>query len=130
MKKPKDAPPAFVAGGNGCGCLWVVTPDRRLWTWSPRGRSPIGDTPVPGVAGIAALDLANLTAVLDDGSRFAWLGRWTPFPGLLDSTGTVRVRCVQGIALGGGRDIHPGDEVDLPEAEARALIARGVVVGA
>lgn len=38
----------------------------------------------------------------------------------------MRVRFLRGTALGGvGNDAHPGDERDLPDAQARALIAAG-----
>lgn len=41
----------------------------------------------------------------------------------------MRVRFLRGTALGGvGNDAHPGDERDLPDAQARLLIAAGRAV--
>jgi hypothetical protein len=126
----RSNPPAFIAGGSACGGFWVATPDRRLWSWRAGSRAPIGETPVPGDARILGLDVQNATAVLETGERFGWIGgRWARLASLLEGgTGALRVRCIQGIALGPPHgDMLPGQILDLPEVEARRLLARGVV---
>lgn len=38
------------------------------------------------------------------------------------------VRCIAGVSLGGGRDLYPGDVVELEESHAMRLVTLGSVV--
>lgn len=125
--------PAVIAAGSACDGLWLVTADRRVWRWSAmEGRQPVVSLPLPGTSRPLAVDLSGLTVVFDDGQRLTLVGgRWVAMPGLLeDLSGAVRCRVLSGICLRAGVDILPGQVLDLPEADARRLIARGVVVPA
>lgn len=119
----KKGGPALIAGGSGCGgVLWVADGERRLWSWSPAGRAPIGG-PVPGDAAILAVDPAERTVVLADGSRLNLIGsQWVP----MGTDGTLRCRVLDGFCLGGVHgDVVPGQLLELGEREARPLIASG-----
>lgn len=130
MNMTEDNGPMLVAAGTICGGgFWCATADRRLWAWHGGARTALAPDPVPGEQRIIALDTARgLTVLLETGERLAWLnGGWGRLPGLLDSAGIVRCECVRGISLGGGKDIASGDVIDLPEGEARRLLASGHV---
>ena len=119
---------ALIAAGTGCGTVWLATADRCVWSWTASGRAALGGVPVPGSAPIVALDLPARVAVLDDGSRFALRGGgWVAMPNLLNASGVVRVRCLQGFCIAAGRDLAPGDVLELPEGEALGYVASGRV---
>lgn len=42
----------------------------------------------------------------------------------------MRVRCIRSVSLGGGVDIHPGDEVELEDIRANFLITIGSAIPA
>lgn len=124
MKPTKDKKALLIAG-SACGALWAVTEDRMVWTWTPRGTAQLFEAPVPGAARILAVDAPRRTVVLEDASRWEWIaGRWCEMPSLLDSDGKVRVRCLSGVNAASGL-LNEGEERDVPEAEARDLIAGG-----
>jgi hypothetical protein len=132
MAPDKDAPPALLAAGQDLGQLWMVDAERRVGSWSvAAGKHPIGARPLPGTVLVVAIDVGGRTALLEDGTRWAWLGaRWCRLGGLNDSEpGTVRVRVVSGINSASGHMVE-GDVHTLPESEARDLFARGAVVEA
>jgi hypothetical protein len=116
----------FLAAGVGCGVLWVVTADRRIWTWSGTARAATDAPPVPGESRILAVE---------DGQRLSWAaGSWARLPELgsgKDGTpGMVRVRALSGMCLavdGKPRDVFEGDVVEIPERDARPLLARRVL---
>jgi hypothetical protein len=117
---------ALIAGGSGCGVMWAATPDRMLWTCGAGGTAMLCEAPVPGEGRILAVEVKTRTVVLEGGERFEWLGgRWFKMPSLLNAKATIRVRCLSGVGLGGGKDFSPGEELDLPEGTARGLIAAG-----
>jgi hypothetical protein len=128
MPETKDDVPVFIAAGTGCGHVWVATEDRRLWMLGPSGRSQLLPTPVPGTERILAVDAANQTVILGSGERLSWTsGTWGRMPGFTNGKpGCVKVRVLSGITLTIG-DVYPPDVVEVPEAEARPLIARRVL---
>jgi hypothetical protein len=119
----------IIAAGSGCdGKLWTCDAERRIWRWSVDGRSAIGAMPVPGSAPVLTVDIESATVMLSDGTIFSWLGnRWMRMPPLTSTGASMRVRCIGafGVTTSKG-DLHPGGEVVLDEAEARAFINRGV----
>jgi hypothetical protein len=129
MAQSKSSSPAIVAAGSSCGYLWVVDRDRRAWTWSPTGRGAVGEARVPGEARVAAVDVALKTVLLEDGERYAWLASgWTRLQSLLGpaEAATMRVVVVSGFCAGPPHgDVYPGQVIELPEAEARRLMAVG-----
>ena len=126
MKSNKEGP-ALVAAGNWCRGRWVADRERRLFVLEQgRRRSVIaGDAPVPGTARIMAVDVTALTVLLEDGSRLMWAGRWVPAPGVLDTSGVMRVSVTSSFCMKAGVDVYAGDVLALPEAEARALLRAG-----
>lgn len=114
--------PAVLACGSGCGAVWVVTSDRRLWSWTVNGAALVVEVPIPGEGKVLAVDLSRRAVVLEGGFRYDWLGgAWRAMPGLAAPTGTVRVRCLSGTTLASG-DFNEGEERDVSEHEARELL--------
>jgi hypothetical protein len=128
--KSKLNDPALTAAGTGCGgTMWVVDRERCVWTWRPAGKALLADAPVPGVAGILAVDAVGRTVFLQNGERLAWLaGVWTALSGLLAADGLLKVRVVRGTTLAPPfGDVTVGTILNLPEADARRLIGLGTV---
>lgn len=127
MKASKLGEPAVLAAGVVGGVVWFATPDRRLWTWNAAGGAPLVDAPLPGTARILAVDVAQRTVLTDDGARMQWLGgRWVKLGPLGEGAAVLRVRALSGFCAGGALgDVYEGQELELPEAEARQLIASG-----
>jgi hypothetical protein len=122
VMKAKNGP-ALIAGGTGCGLTWVATAERKLFTWTAAGRTPVATVPIPGDERILAFDAKRGTVVLADGSRYGWAGRWFPLGVLGDSTG-VKVRALSGVVLKGGVVFGEGEVRDLPEGDALELMAQ------
>src|SRR5439155_24390224 len=57
--------PVYIAGGNACGCLWVMDEARRLWSWGPSGRGAVGEAPVPLSGRVTGVDLSHKVAMLE-----------------------------------------------------------------
>ena len=124
----------LVAGGVICaGGFWTVDRNRNIKTWTPVGRTPIGGAPVPGTAGIMAVDAANRVILCDDGARFTWTsGGWAPLPALTDSSGVssglVRMRVISAFCAGAPiGDCAEGAIISVDERRARQLMREGRV---
>ena len=133
----KSGAPALRAAGierNGIvRRIWAVSSERRLILLAETGRPETlaGGMPVPGDSRVLACDLTESgpTVVLDDGRLLFWSGAgWASFGSVLSSPGTVRCVVKNGLCLSAGRDVYPGDVIELPFGEARRLIQSGRVV--
>lgn len=111
------------------GAFWLVGSDRRVWTYSPTaGRVNLAKGPVPGTGRILALDAGQRVVILEDGIRYETAGgEWHRIGGVADADGTFTVRARMAFTLAGGRSTAVGEELTLPEKEARRLIAGGLV---
>ena len=122
---------AFIAAGTGCGHTWVVDAARRIFTLGHGGRVATTAPAIPGSARPLAVDIASRTVVLESGERYCWAGGpWKRLGALSESDGAspgmVKVRMLSGVRLAVG-DRYPGDILELPESEARTLLARGIL---
>jgi hypothetical protein len=119
----------LVCGGTACGGsphTWVVDSDRRAWVWSPGARAQVGAMPIPGTARIVVVDAARGIVILDDGSAYLWAESWVPWPSILDTNPTVKVKGVgiTGVSVSTGT-IFPGEVLEVPVGEAIEQIRRG-----
>jgi hypothetical protein len=127
--KPKDDGPALIAAGTLCGPgFWLVGADRSVWTWGPTGRAALADESVPEGGRILAVDVAARIVLLEGGERFQSVGgRWCRIGRVPEATGAIKVRALASFCLSPGRNVPEGEELDLPEAEARRLTAMRLV---
>jgi hypothetical protein len=125
MKRTDDGP-AIIAAGSGCGSLWFATRERKLFLWTPAGRVGLSELAVPGTARIVGVDVGSKTVLLEDGGRLMLRGsRWHAIGSVSDASG-LRVRARSGIVLNDHTLFEEGTVRVLPEAEAMALIGKGL----
>jgi hypothetical protein len=125
MSTKTSTPPLYVAGGSGCGCMWAVDHDRRVWTFVQAVKRELAPKPVPGANAVLAVDTTRAAVMLDSGEQCLWTGTgWVMLPPL--GTQTVRVRGIgaSGVTTTAG-NLNPGEVLGLPYAEALEYIRMG-----
>lgn len=113
--------------------IWAVTTERVVVVLNEHGKpgKPAGNQPVPGRAGLLAIEPGRPgpTVLTDDGTLWLSTPRGWACKGHLtgEGDGKLRVRALRSFCFEVGRDVVVGEEFEVSAEAARDLFARGSV---